>query len=221
MKDDVYCAVERRSLPIATASGALLARLRRHSTDHPPRAPVAHDGLGVNTGGTTPMHVSYEAVIIPNDFGGYRVECPDLRPGVSWPASSEPEAAAVAASVIAYHVCCCVRNNETLPQTLYGHEAPAGGLVMSISVDLDSQEGLLPGYCTVAAAAEMLNVSTSRIRALARAGRLESRKHGGLWFISTDSVKDRIEHPRKPGRPSKHAATCPAGMYGTNDLLED
>lgn len=76
---------------------------------------------------------------------------------------------------------------------------------MSISVDVDSQESLLPGYCTVAAAADMLDVSTSRIRALARAGRLDSRKHGGLWFISTESVKDRLEHPRKPGRPSKRS----------------
>lgn len=151
------------------------------------------------------MHVSYEAVIAPNEFGGYQV---------SWPAGSEPEAAAIAASVIAYHVCRCVRCNQPLPQTLYGHEVPAGGIVMNISVDLDAQEGLLPGFCTVAAAAEMLGVSTSRVRALARAGRLESRKHGGLWFISTDSVKDRQEHPRKPGRPSKRALGLAAGAAG-------
>ena len=168
------------------------------------------------------MHVSYEAVIVPNEFGGYQVGCPDLMPDASWPAGSEPEAAAIAASVIAYHVCRCVRRNEPLPQTFYGHEAPAGGLVMSISVDVDSQEGLLPGYCTVAAAAEMLNVTTSRIRALARAGRLDSRKHGGLWFISTDSVKDRLEHPRKPGRPSKrggNGAAAEHGVGGAGSLL--
>lgn len=163
------------------------------------------------------MHVSYEAVIAPSEFGGYQVGCPDLMPEATWPAGSEPEAAAIAASVIAYHVCRCVRRNLPLPQTLYGHEVPAGGIVMNISIDVDAQEGLLPGYCTVAAAAEMLGVSTSRVRALARAGRLESRKHGGLWFIATDSVKDRQEHPRKPGRPSKRATHSESGRPSEGD----
>ena len=163
------------------------------------------------------MHVSYEAVIAPNEFGGFQVGGPDLMPEVSWPASSEPEAAAVAAAVIAYQVCRCVRRNLPLPQTLYGHEVPTGGVVMNVSIDLDAQEGLLPGYCTVAAAAETLGVSTSRIRALARAGRLESRKHGGLWFISTDSVRDRQEHPRKPGRPAKRSASPGNGAPSEGD----
>ena len=46
--------------------------------------------------------------------------------------------------------------------------------------------------------------STSRVRALARAGRLESRKQGNVWFISLDSLQDRVDHPRRPGRPPKH-----------------
>lgn len=159
------------------------------------------------------MHVSYEAIIAPDDRGGYQVSCPDLLPGACWPAATEPEAASVAASTVAFHACQRIRRNEPLPQTFYGHEAPEGGLVITVSIDVDAQEGLLPGYCTVAAAAEMLGVSTSRIRALARAGRLESHKHGGLWFIATDSVKNRIEHPRKPGRPSKHSGNAHLGLY--------
>ena len=151
------------------------------------------------------MHVSYEAVIIPCDTGGFEVSCPDLAPGATWAEPDEQTASARAAAVIAFHVRNRVMTNQPLPQPLFGHDVPEGGFVMGVSLDIESSETPLPGCCTVAAAADMLHVSTSRIRALARAGRLESRKHAGLWYVSLDAVRDRIEHPRKPGRPSKAA----------------
>ena len=149
------------------------------------------------------MHVSYEAIIAPCDKGGYEVSCPDLAPGATWAQPDVQTASACGAGVIAFHVHNRIKTNKPLPQPLFGHEAPEGGYVLGVAIDLESDEAPLPGCCTVSAAADMLHVSTSRIRALARSGRLESRKHGGLWYISLDSVRDRIEHPRKPGRPSK------------------
>ena len=149
------------------------------------------------------MHVSYETIVAPATRGGYEVSCPDLAPGAAWAVPDEATATARGAGVVAFYARRRMMSGEPLPAPLFGHEAPAGGFVMGVTIDMESDEAPLPGCCTVAAAAEMLHVSTSRIRALARAGRLESKKHGGVWYISLDSVCDRIEHPRRPGRPSK------------------
>lgn len=150
------------------------------------------------------MHISYEMVISPNEFGGYDVACPDLMPHTTWSASDVANAAGLGAYVIAFAVERRIAEGEELPPATSGHKAPKGGFVIGIALDADMVQTSLPGCCTVAEAADMLHVSTSRVRALARAGRLESRKQGNLWFISLDSLQDRVDHPRRPGRPPKH-----------------
>lgn len=150
------------------------------------------------------MHISYETVITPNEFGGYDVTCPDLMPHTTWTAEDIANAAGLGAYIIAFAVEQHVVDGTELPAATSGRKAPKGGFVLNVSLDMELLQSPLPGCCTVAEAANMLHVSTSRVRALARAGRLESRKQGNLWFISLDSLQDRVDHPRRPGRPPKH-----------------
>jgi excisionase family DNA binding protein len=149
------------------------------------------------------MQITYETVIAPNEFGGYDVDCPDLMPHATWTASDAANAAGLGAYVTVLSIQRHMEEGTTLPQPTSGHKAGEGGFVLHVGVDTQQVCNPLPGYTTVADAAEMLGVSTSRVRALARAGRLVSRKYGNLWFISLESLQDRIDHPRKAGRPPK------------------
>ena len=52
-------------------------------------------------------------------------------------------------------------------------------------------------------AADILDASRSRIYAMARDGIFKVRKADSVLMISTGSVKDRFNVPRKAGRPGK------------------
>lgn len=54
-------------------------------------------------------------------------------------------------------------------------------------------------------AADILDVSRSRIYAMVRDGILKARKAGNMLMISAGSVKDRFSAPRKADRPGKGA----------------
>ena len=60
-------------------------------------------------------------------------------------------------------------------------------------------------YMTADEAADILDVSRSRIYAMVRDGILKARKVGATLMISTESVKERFNSPRKAGRPRKGA----------------
>lgn len=59
----------------------------------------------------------------------------------------------------------------------------------------------LPDYFTAAEAAEELNVSAARVRALIDARVLEGRKVAGRWLVSPESVHARQINQRRSGRP--------------------
>lgn len=149
------------------------------------------------------MNISYETVATPNELGGYTVSCPDLMPHATWSASGIANAVGLGAYVTALAVEHHIETGAPLPPASTGRKPAAGGFVLSVALDLALAKMPVPGFATVAEAADILHVSTSRVRALARAGRLESRKRGNTWLISLDSLRDRADHPRRPGRPSK------------------
>ena len=68
---------------------------------------------------------------------------------------------------------------------------------------------------TVEEAANELNVSPQRVRAMLAAGQLEGHKHGRAWMLSTHSVRQRKQaHPRS-GRPKQ---TAPAAQTTSRHL---
>lgn len=72
-------------------------------------------------------------------------------------------------------------------------------MVLADGADLSLNE------MTADEAADILDVSRSRIYAMVRDGILKARKAGSMLMISTESVKDRFNAPREAGRPGKGA----------------
>ena len=160
------------------------------------------------------MRVSYETIIVPNDAGTYDVACPDLAPHAVFTAADVADAAGLGARLTASAINRCIEQGLPLPTPTMGHRTPPGGCVLSIALEVELLSSPFPGCCTVAEAAAALKVSTSRVRALARAGRLKSSKYGNLWFISLESLNDRVAHPCRPGRPSKRQFNADANNEG-------
>ena len=52
-------------------------------------------------------------------------------------------------------------------------------------------------------AAEMLGISTERVKQLCNMGSLDARKMNGGWLISRESIEERIAIKPKAGRPKK------------------
>ena len=61
----------------------------------------------------------------------------------------------------------------------------------------------MEGYYTVTEAAEVLGVSTCRVRQLVYNGTLPSERHSYLMAIPKRAVHDRLENRPDPGRPRK------------------
>lgn len=72
-------------------------------------------------------------------------------------------------------------------------------MVLADGADLSLNE------MTADEAADILDVSRSRISAMVRDGIFKARKAGSMLMISTESVKDRFNAPRGAGRPRKGA----------------
>lgn len=141
----------------------------------------------------------YEAVLYPEE-GGFGVDIPDL--GVATWGASLDEAAAMAHEAMSGTCAVLLARGSELPKTTWGHRPPNGGYVLALCADVaaDAPEA---EWMSVADAADVLQVSDVRVRAMARDGVLPARKVGNLWEVSTEAVKRRQANPPAPGRPSK------------------
>ena len=60
----------------------------------------------------------------------------------------------------------------------------------------------MPSFLTTIQVAEHLGISTSRVRALIKAGRLLAEKFGKAWMIQQSDLDAFV--PRPAGRPKAH-----------------
>ena len=84
------------------------------------------------------------------------------------------------------------------------HPAPANGKAIAVAVECDADTPSLTTM-TVQEAADVLDVSTSRIHAMIRDGILRTEKVGSARLVSADDVIDYFNSPRTAGRPKKVA----------------
>lgn len=76
---------------------------------------------------------------------------------------------------------------------------------------------------TVAEAATMLGISSSRIYQLLERGALDAERVGRTWLIDSASVHERLEQPVAAGRPKTRRPTCEtifSLMNRTHEVLE-
>ncbi|MCD8199550.1 MAG: type II toxin-antitoxin system HicB family antitoxin [Coriobacteriaceae bacterium] len=148
------------------------------------------------------MRYLYEAVLTPNELGGFDVEFPDL--DIVTLGDDVEDAANMAADLLQNWIIAALQRNQELPNPVMGRRAPKNGYVFVVVVDCEEDA---PEVETMTAeeAAEVLDVSRSRIYAMVRDGILHATKVGNSVLIDTESVKKRFNEPQAVGRPKKTA----------------
>lgn len=150
------------------------------------------------------MRFLYEAVIAPNEVGGFDARFPDL--DIVTQGDDMADAVFMAQDLLQLWAAAALAAGRELPTPSFGRQAPEGGYVAAVAVECGAADPEIE-VMTAQGAAETLGVSRSRVYAMARSGILESRKEGNLLLISTESVRKRFNEPRPAGRPRRLAAT--------------
>lgn len=145
----------------------------------------------------------YEAVIYPSG-GKVEARVPEL--GIVTFGDDLTDAAFMVQDAIELVISSKLEKGEDVPRVgAFGNDCPEGGTLMGIavyaeagSVDVDTM--------TVDEAADVLDVSRSRIYAMVRDGVLRAEKVGNQRLVNASDVMDRFNNPRSAGRP--HAETA-------------
>ena len=150
------------------------------------------------------MKFIYEAVI--DDVGKDLLEIrfPDL--DLITQGSDMADAAFMAQDILENHIVLALQKGATLPAPTFGNDVSENGYRMAIVVDCDAdtpQEETM----TVGEAADVLDVSEARIRAMIRDGVLSSRKVGRVHMVDAESVMRRFNEPVHSGRPKRELVT--------------
>lgn len=148
------------------------------------------------------MKYVYEAIIEPS---GEWLEArfPDL--GIITQGEGMQDAAFMAQDLLENHIVMALQKGRELPAPTFGNDCSAGGYRMGIVVECD--EGTPQDETmSVSEAADILDVTPTRVRAMINSGILKSRKVGMVHMVDAQSVMDRFNEPAHAGRPKREAA---------------
>lgn len=150
------------------------------------------------------MKYVYEAIIEPS---GEWLEArfPDL--GIVTQGEDMQDAAFMAQDLLENHIVMALQGGRELPAPTFGNDCGADGYRMGIVVDCD--EGTPQDETmSVSEAADILDVTPARIRAMISSGILKSQKVGMVHMVDAQSVMDRFNEAVRAGRPRCEAATA-------------
>lgn len=143
----------------------------------------------------------YEAILEPNELGGFDARFPEL--GIVTQGNSLSDAVDMAQDMLGLYVSSELKAGHRLKRVgAFGHPVPAGGRSIGVMAMADAGSSAVETM-TVQEAADMLDVSRSRIYALINDGILRSTKAGNMRLVLAKDVMARFNEPRKPGRPRK------------------
>lgn len=148
------------------------------------------------------MKFVYEAILKPVG-GHFEARFPDL--GIITQGEGLQDAAFMAQDLLENHIVMSLQEGRTLPAPTFGGECPEGSYRMGIVVDCDA-ETPQDETMSVAEAADILDVTPSRVRAMIADGILSSRKVGMVHMVSARSVMERFNEPVRAGRPKAEPA---------------
>lgn len=150
------------------------------------------------------MKYVYEAIIEPS---GERLEArfPDL--GIVTQGEDMQDAAFMAQDLLENHIVMALQKGRELPAPTFGNECGENGYRMGIVVDCDADTPQ-DETMSVNEAADILDVTPTRIRAMINSGILKSQKVGMVHMVDAQSVMDRFNEPAHAGRPKREMATA-------------
>lgn len=148
------------------------------------------------------MRFIYEAILAPREDDGYSIEFPDFPGCVSYGDDLE-DALEMGAGLLESYISIALMEDLDLPELEMRNirDEETGAFSVLVSVDVEPEDDV--PVRTTAQAAEMLGVSTGRVRQMIRSGILERRKEGRDNLITLESIERRLNNPRHPGRPKK------------------
>ena len=143
----------------------------------------------------------YEAVLTPNELGGYDARFPEL--DIITFGDDLADAAFMAQDLLATAISAELKEGNEVPQVgKFGHRCPKGGTLMGIATYAEAAD-LLDETMTAQEAADLLGVTRARIYAMVKEGLIRSMKSGSARLVSAQDVMDRFNNPREAGRPKK------------------
>ncbi|MDY2625876.1 MAG: type II toxin-antitoxin system HicB family antitoxin [Coriobacteriales bacterium] len=149
------------------------------------------------------MRFTYEGIFSKRPDGSYTVDFPDL-PGCTSFGDDLDDAIEMGADMLESFLSISLTEGVELPRPELRHIDEPQRFSILVSVDVDPADDV--PVRTTAEAAEMLGVSTSRVRQMISAGILERRKEGRDNLVTLESIERRLDHPRHSGRPKKRSA---------------
>ncbi len=147
------------------------------------------------------MRYTYEGVCVALPDRGFQVTFFDWD-DCSASGPSYAEAVQNAAVVLEQRISVLLGERGTLPEAVFGHDLPDGGIAVIVSCDVIPPSIQL--LLTASDASKVLGVTRSRISNMLRAGILvEGHRDGRSTVITLESVEERLANPRQPGRPRR------------------
>lgn len=145
-------------------------------------------------------HYLYQAVLAPDEEGGYDVTAPALPGLATWGATYE-EAAAAAADAMRTYVASLLKHGEPVPEDRIAETGPGERAVM-IYFEVDAGYIVAGEVISAAEASRRLGVSAGRVTHMLDSGILEGYRSGRRTYITERSVRARIAAGARPGRPA-------------------
>lgn len=143
----------------------------------------------------------YEAVLTPNELGGYDARFPEL--DIITQGDDLADAAFMAQDLLALEISTLLKDGKQIPTVgTFTNKCPEGSILMGIATFAEAND-VLDETMTVQEAAEILDVSRSRIYALIKDGRIQGKQVGNRRLVYARDVMDVFNNPQGVGRPRK------------------
>lgn len=143
----------------------------------------------------------YEAILTPEEDGGYSIEVPDLD-GCFSQADTYWEAISAATEAAELWVSSALLDGATIPQHTK-QTAKDGQVLVTVCFEANPN-AVIKGECVSAAeAARLLGVSPSRVSQMIAAQQLKAYRDWEGTYVSLESINEWKSGPHPVGRPRK------------------
>lgn len=143
----------------------------------------------------------FQAILTPEEEGGYSVEFPDL-PGCFSCGDTFNDAVAMGADAAKTYVTSLLGHGEAVPEPRR-HPRPLDTEDVMVFFETDPSYIVEDDVVSAAEASRMLGVSPGRITHLLSAGILDGYREGRRTWVSVASIERRLSETVKAGRPRK------------------
>lgn len=147
----------------------------------------------------------FDAVLTPEEEGGYSVEVPAL-PGCLTCGDDFRDAAAMAADAARTWVASALAHGQAVPDYAAA-DAPEGSRAVTVVFDADPSWVVEGPVVSAAQAARDLGVSAGRVTHMLDSGLLEGYRQGRRTWVTQASIDARRAAPVRAGRPCAAART--------------